>query len=153
MAGSSVKKSRSKREEVEEGESLELGVAERWLRHTSLDGADAVLRSRKYCDFDFWVFDEQGLARAHLEIKTRRISFAKYKDAMFPKRKHELARTAFELGLPPLLAVTLYACGTLTEVDLASTPSREEIVTRSDRPGEGVAHVFYTPDFGLEVIA
>ena len=128
------------------------GVADRWLQNTTLPNVDAVLKASPYLDFDFYVFDERGLARAHLEIKTRRIKFEKYADAIFPARKHYLAVAAANEGLPPVVATTEYACGTLTEVNLASRPGEFRPIKRTDRD-ESVPHVVYTLESGLRVIA
>jgi hypothetical protein len=81
---------------------------------------------------------------AYVEVKRRRTDFAKYQDAMFPWRKHDLGKALYPHSIP-FVGVTEYGCGTLVEVDLAVVPAVVKNVVRADRPGTPpVRHGLYS---------
>ena len=134
----------SKQAEVALGESHEQRIAENWIDGQMLTNHLRLVKAGQYDDFDFWVFDKQGILVCYLEVKKRRKPLSAFGDAMFPKRKHELALKIQETNTARFLAVTEYACGSLVEVDLACKPSFERDIKRRDRPEmKPVPHVFY----------
>ena len=132
----------SKQAEVALGESHEQAIADAWAKMQDED--ITLVKSGQYHDFDYWVFDKQGILICYLEVKKRRKPLSTFGDAMFPTRKHHFAQHVWEAHNCLSLAVTEYACGTLVEVDLAAKPSFERNIKRRDRPEmKPVPHVFY----------
>jgi hypothetical protein len=130
--------------EVAWGESREGAVAKRWLELSPLGKmAVRVVKSSDYDDFDFYVFSKNGVPLVWLETKVRTIKFGLYGDAMFPKRKHDYAVMMKTMYKIPVFAVTEYSCGALVQVDLTLPPAEIKNVTRKDRPGKAIPHVFY----------
>lgn len=132
--------------EVTFGERQEDGVVSQWRKLSEFAQRSAyVVKSAEYHDFDRVIFDRQGILVCYLEVKVRRTPLALYGDAIFPTRKHVFGKRLKDLGLP-FIAVVRYGCGTLVEVDLASTPASRRDVTRRDRDGGPVPHVVYSGD-------
>jgi hypothetical protein len=132
-----------KEAEVEFGTSLERRVLDRWLEQSNRNPS-VVFNSGQYHDFDFGMLDSKGYPLAWVEVKVRRRKFGEYKDAMFPYRKHEFAKRLFDVYTVPCYGITLYACGTLIEVDLVGAPNSVSDVKRRDRPNsDPVPHGFY----------
>lgn len=130
--------------EVGFGEAYEEPILAEWKQLSpAATEARGFIKGGQYDDFDFIILDRRGLVIVYLEIKQRRVKFGQYGDAMFPLRKHELALEAKRRGTC-ILAVTRYACGSLVEVDLGQPPTKKADVTRRDRPGKAVPHVFYS---------
>jgi len=130
--------------EVEWGESAELLILNRWLS-LSKHARDACrfIKSNDFDDYDYFLLCDAGLPVSYVEIKRRRTPFDKYRDAMFPLRKHEFAKKLYKHSIP-FVGVTEYGCGTLVEVDLAMPPSIVRPIARHDRPGSAPrAHGIY----------
>ena len=130
--------------EVEWGESSELLILRRWLGVSSYaKTARRFVKSNDFDDYDYFLLDERGLPVAYVEIKRRRTAFEKYKDAMFPMRKHEMGKLLYFHSIP-FVGVTEYGDGTLVEVNLALPPATVRQIARHDRPGmKPVPHGFY----------
>lgn len=122
-------------EEVNWGEAQELDVVKLWVERSEL-GAQAhrFVKSLDFDPYDVFVLAEKGLPLCALEVKVRRVAFGDYGDVMTPLKKHEFALSLRQMRLPYLL-VTLYACGTLVEVDLTESPKESRAIARRDRPG------------------
>ena len=136
----------SKQDEVALGLANEERIAYDWLGQQVEPGL-TILKSGQFADFDYWVFDRNGILVCYLEVKMRRKPLSTFGDAMFPRRKHDFARSVTLLNSAPFYAVTEYACGSLVQVDLATEPSFERDIARRDRPGmTPVPHVFYKKD-------
>src|SRR6187549_3116628 len=82
-----VETTTSKEAEVALGESFEAGIAATWVGLQMEEYR--IVKSGPYDDFDYWVFDRDGVLIAYLEVKKRRKPLSTFGDAMFPKRKHE----------------------------------------------------------------
>jgi hypothetical protein len=122
-------------EEVNWGEAQEIEVVKLWSQRSELGTrAHRFVKSLDFDPYDVLVLAEQGLPLCALEVKVRRVSFGDYGDVMSPLKKREAALAFKALGIPFVL-VTLYACGTIVEVDLASEPAQVVNVARRDRPG------------------
>jgi len=139
----------SKQAEVAFGLANEERIAYEWLSRQKIEPLLSLTLTKAggYADFDYWVFDPQGILVCYLEVKMRRKPLSAFGDAMFPLRKHKLGLRVKGLNNAPFLAVTEYACGSLVQVDLSLEPSFERDIARRDRPGmKPVPHVFYTKD-------
>ena len=122
-------------EEVMWGESQERDIVQLWVEHSSIGRrAHRFVKSLEFDPYDVLVIADKGLPLCALEIKARRIPWGEYGDVLTPLKKHEFALAMRELGLPYLL-VTLYADGTLVEVDLSEKPQQTKCFARRDRPG------------------
>lgn len=122
-------------EEVAWGEAQELDVVRLWVKHSEL-GPDAkrFVKSLDFDPYDVLVLADKGLPLCALEVKVRRVKFGEYGDVLTPLKKHEFALQLLEMNIPYLL-VTLYACGTIVEVNLGDAPLETKPVSRRDRPG------------------
>ncbi len=130
--------------EVEWGEAQEEPIFKRW-RDSSASACDAswALPSPKYCDWDRLVFDKSGSPICYLEIKRRRIEFAKYGDVLLPDRKVKFCVREGATHRIPFYLVTEYSCGSLVEVDLSQEPDLRVMITRRDRSQAPVLHALY----------
>jgi hypothetical protein len=131
--------------EVAWGESSELLILKRWL-DLSYYARDArrYVKSNDFDDYDYFLLDDVGLPVVYVEIKRRRTPFEKYKDAMFPLRKHAFAKQLYKHSIP-FIGVTEYGDGALVEVDLAQPPAVVKPIARADRPGmKPVDHGLYS---------
>lgn len=136
----------SRLEEVRWGEGQEQGVLRRWLRSSPrCSGADRVIKSRQFQDFDYVVFDREGYPVAYVEIKVRRVPLSDFGDAVAPIRKHEAAVKLWRRHRFPMLMIVAYSCGTLVEVDLAQPPAERRALKRHDRP-KAVPHGLWKGD-------
>ena len=125
--------------EVAWGESRELGVLRRWLKHSMFaHGAAGLIKSPDFGQYDFLIFDKHGLPLCVVEVKLRRVKFSQYGDALFPYGKHLFAKRVDDFNIP-CIGVVEWACGTLGEVDLTKRPAKTEHITRRDRPGSAGA--------------
>lgn len=133
----------SRLEEVRFGERQEQAILRRWMPVSRrAAGADRVIKSRPFQDFDFLALAKDGFPLAYLEIKVRRVRLAEFGDAVAPIRKHDYAKRLHEQHRVPFLMIVQYACGSLVEIDLAEPPAAEKALKRRDRK-DSVPHGFW----------
>lgn len=132
--------------EVAFGTSHEGRILSRWAASSKYAaGARRFIKGGRYDDYDFVIFDGDGLVICYLEVKLRRSPLSRFGDVMFPARKREFALTARTKRKTPVVAVTEYGCGSLVEVELWREPDSRRDIVRRDRPGtKPVPHIFYT---------
>jgi hypothetical protein len=134
----------SRQAEVEFGVRQERKILRRWRDHTRyFQSIHAAVAGPERADFDFLLLDRDWMLLAYLEVKVRRVRIADYGDVITPIRKHHLALRLREHRIR-FLMTTLYACGTLIELDLSEKPSRVAPMKRRDRE-QGSDHAFYGP--------
>jgi len=134
--------------EVDWGEAREEPIFKRWRQLSpNANGARFAAPGPKYADWDRLVFDASSSPVCYLEIKKRRVEFAKFGDVLLPERKVKFCVKEGAQHRIPFFLVTEYACGTLVEVDLSQEPDQYVLIGRGDRPGEKrVPHVLYEGD-------
>ena len=137
----------SRADEVTFGEGQETRVLGRWLRAragTSRSGGLRAIKSKQFQDWDFLVLDSAGLPYAYVEIKVRRQPLSRFRDAIAPVRKHEMARKLHLRHGIDFVMVVEYP-DALVEVDLASSPDEVSELKRRDR-SSGQLHAFWRGD-------
>lgn len=131
--------------EVNWGEAAEEPIFKRWCQLSPNAGeAKWALPGPKYSDWDRLVFDKACSPICYLEIKQRRVELARFGDVILPQRKTDFCVKEGAAHRIPFYLVTLYACGSLVEVDLSQKPDEKFLLARNDRPGQkAVPHVRY----------
>lgn len=131
--------------EVNWGEAQEEPIFVRWRDLSpNARGAAWAMPGPKYSDWDRLVFDSDSSPVCYLEIKRRRVEFAKFGDVLLPERKVKFCVKEGAAHRLPFFLVTEYSCGSLVEVDLSQEPDQRVLIARRDRPGQKrVAHVLY----------